>query len=91
MALLKQWRDKAYSETANKGDLQRFWAAYFQTEKEIYAELLKNPTEEVKGSVKELAEKFDIDIVSTQFPFRFRIQYNLFLLLKFEVYHLDCI
>lgn len=33
MALLKEWRDKAYSETANKGDLQRLWTAYFQTEK----------------------------------------------------------
>lgn len=64
MALLKQWRDKAYSETANKGDLQRFWAAYFQTEKEIYAELLKNPADEVKGTVKELAEKYDVDIMT---------------------------
>ena len=64
MALLKQWRDKAYSETANKGDLQRFWAAYFQTEKEIYAELLKNPTEEVKGTVKELAEKYSVDVMT---------------------------
>ena len=58
MALLKQWRDIAYSETANKGDLQRFWAAYFENEKEIYAELLKNPDEVVKGTVKELAEKY---------------------------------
>ena len=56
MALLKKWRDKAYSETANKGDLQRLWADYFQKEKDIYAELLKNPDEEVKGTVKELAD-----------------------------------
>ena len=40
MALLKQWRDMAYSETANKGDLQRLWSAYFLKEKEIYAQLL---------------------------------------------------
>lgn len=64
MALLKQWRDKAYSETANKGDLQRLWAAYFQTEKEIYQILLKNPEEEVKGTVKELAEKYNVDIMT---------------------------
>ena len=37
MALLKKWRDMAYSETANKGDLQRFWVAYFEAEKEIAA------------------------------------------------------
>ena len=41
MALLKKWRDTAYSETANKGDLQRFWNAYFEAETEIYASLLK--------------------------------------------------
>ena len=54
----------AYSETANKGDLQRLWSAYFQKEKEIYAILLKNPDEEVKGTVKELAEKYNIDIMT---------------------------
>ena len=64
MALLKQWRDMAYSETANKGDLQRLWQTYFQQERDIYAELLKTPDEEVKGTVKELAEKFDVDIMT---------------------------
>ena len=64
MALLKQWRDMAYSETANKGDLQRLWADYFQKEKEIYAQLLKNPDEEVRGTVKELAEKYSVDIMT---------------------------
>lgn len=63
MALLEQWRSMAYSETANKGDLQRLWAAYFEKEKEIYAQLLKNPDEVVKGTVKELAEKYDVDIM----------------------------
>ena len=64
MALLQQWRDMAYSETANKGDLQRLWSAYFQKEKDIYAILLKNPDEEVKGTVKELADKYEVDIIT---------------------------
>jgi len=64
MALLDQWRDMAYSEKADKGELQRLWAAYFQKEKEIYAQLLKNPDEVVEGTVKELAEKYDIDIMT---------------------------
>ncbi len=64
MALLKKWRDMAYSETANKGDLQRLWAEYFQKEKDIYAELLKNPDEVVSGTVKELAEKYSVDIMT---------------------------
>ena len=54
----------AYSETANKGDLQRLWQTYFQQERDIYAELLKTPDEEVKGTVKELAEKFGVDIMT---------------------------
>jgi hypothetical protein len=64
MALLKTWRDMAYSATANKGDLQRLWADYFQKEKDIYAQLLKNPDEVVKGTVKELAEKYGVDIMT---------------------------
>ena len=64
MALLQQWRDMAYSETANKGDLQRLWSAYFQKEKEIYAQLLKTPDEEVKGTVKELADKYEVDLMT---------------------------
>ncbi len=64
MALLKKWRDMAYSETANKGDLKRLWEEYFAKEKEIYAELLKNPDEEVKGSVKELSEKYQVDLMT---------------------------
>ncbi len=63
MALLKTWRDMAYSETANKGDLQRLWTSYFQQETDIYAELLKNPDEEVKGTVKELAEKYGVEVL----------------------------
>lgn len=62
MALLQQWRDKAYNEQTNKGELQRLWQAYFMQEKDIYAELLKNPDEVVEGTVKELAEKFNVSI-----------------------------
>lgn len=64
MALLKKWRDMAYSETANKGDLQRLWNQYFEDEKGIYAQLLKNPDEVVTGTVKELAEKYDVPIMT---------------------------
>ena len=64
MALLKKWRDMAYSETANKGDLQRLWSQYFEEEKGIYAQLLKNPDEVVTGTVKELSEKYDVTIMT---------------------------
>ena len=64
MALLKKWKEMAYSETANKGDLQRLWADYFEREKEIYAELLKKPEDVEEGTVKELAAKFGVDIMT---------------------------
>ena len=64
MGLLKKWKDMAYSETANKGDLQRLWTDYFQKEKEIYMELLKTPDVVVEGTVKELAEKFGVELMT---------------------------
>lgn len=64
MALLKQWRDAAYSETTNKGDLQRMWQKYFDDEKNIYAELLQKPDEVVTGTVKELADKYGVTILT---------------------------
>ena len=60
MALLKDWYAVAYDEKANKGDLQRFWARYFELEKGVYEQLLTNPDEEVKGTVKVLAEKYNL-------------------------------
>ena len=64
MGILKQWRDRAYDEKANRGEIQRMWSAYFAKEKEIYADLLKNPDEVVKGTVKELAEKYGVDLMT---------------------------
>ena len=57
MALLAQWKEVAYNEELGSEKLQQFWGAYFMKEKEIYQQLLTNPDEEVKGTVKELAEK----------------------------------
>ena len=54
----------ALLETADKNELQKFWGRYFDIEKGIYAELLKNPDEVVSGTVKELAEKYDVDIMA---------------------------
>ena len=54
----------AYDQEANKGDIQRFWAKYFDIEKGIYEQLLADPDTEVKGTVKELAEKYGQDIMT---------------------------
>ena len=63
MALLKDWQKIAYDETKDKGSLQRFWANYFNLEKGVYEKLLDEPDMEVKGTVKELAEKYGLSIM----------------------------
>ena len=63
MALLEQWQKIAYNEKTNKQELQKFWQRYFLVEKGIYEKLLTNPEEKVEGTVKELAEKYEISIL----------------------------
>lgn len=62
MGLLQDWRDVAYSQETDKKQLQRFWSEYFLTEKGIYEQLLANPEEAVSGTVKELAEKYEVSV-----------------------------
>ena len=64
MALLQEWRDIAYSQSADKNQLQKFWSEYFLLEKGIYEKLLANPDEVVTGTVKELAEKYEVTVQS---------------------------
>ena len=64
MALLEQWRNLAYNEKANKGDLQRLWQEYFKKETSVYEQLLENPDEVVEGTVQELADKYQLDLMS---------------------------
>ena len=64
MALLEQWRSMAYNEQADRNELQSFWRRYFDKETSVYEKLLANPDEEVKGTVKELADKFGIELMA---------------------------
>ena len=64
MSLLQNWRDIAYNQEENKKQLQQFWTNYFLIEKNIYEQLLSNPDEVVKGTVKELAEKYKVDVMT---------------------------
>ena len=62
MSLLKDWRDHAYGLDDRTPEGKEFWLDYFQREKAIYEKLLENPMEAVTGTVKELAEKFDMPL-----------------------------
>lgn len=64
MSLLQDWRDMAYSQETDKAQLQKFWTDYFLIEKGIYEKLLVNPDEVVRGTVKELADKYELDVMT---------------------------
>ena len=61
MSLLEQWRAEAYN-AEDKNALSRLWKVYFTKEKGIYQQLLANPDEVVKGTVSELAEKYNVEL-----------------------------
>jgi len=63
MVLLKEWQKLAYDEQMDKARLQQFWQNYFLVEKGIYEQLLESPDEIVKGTVKELADKYQISLL----------------------------
>ena len=60
--LLEEWRNFAYSYDINTKNGQMFWMSYFNMEKAVYEQLLANPEEVVKGTVEELAAKYDMEL-----------------------------
>ncbi len=64
MALLQEWQAIAFNEKADRNELQQFWNRYFELEKGVYAQLLSNPDEKIEGTVKELADRFDLELMA---------------------------
>ena len=62
MTLLEQWRNDAYGDETTPKQKAKLWKDYFEKEKSIYKELLKDVNNTVSGTVKELAAKWDTDI-----------------------------
>lgn len=63
MTLLEMWRQMAYETKMDKWQAGKFWGAYFDLEKGIYEQILASPEEPVKGTVKELAQKFNVELM----------------------------
>lgn len=63
-SLLEKWHAVAYDQTLSKEQLEKFWSEYFLIEKGIYEQLLEDPDTEVKGTVKEVAEKYGLDVMT---------------------------
>ena len=60
--LLETWRGYAYGAAKNQAEYDKFRAGYFNLKKGIYEKILANPDEVVTGTVKELAEKYEVDL-----------------------------
>lgn len=63
MALLENWRTLAYGNGLDDKQKENLWNGYFTIEKGIYEQILSNPTEVITGTVKELAEKYNTEIL----------------------------
>ena len=61
--LLEIWRGNAYSAQKTQQEANKFWAQYFTIEKGIYEKILAEPEVVVEGTVKELAEKYGVDVL----------------------------
>lgn len=63
MSLMKQWEDMVSVFNNDVQAQQKFWTDYYLQEKAIYEKLLENPTEVISGTVQELADRFEMDVV----------------------------
>lgn len=63
MTLLENWRNLAYGDGLDNKKKDQLWNGYFAIEKGIYEKLLADPTQVVTGTVRELAEKYETEIL----------------------------
>lgn len=61
MSLFENWRSTAYNSEQDENEQKKFWEDYFEKEESVYEKLLSNPKEIIEGTVKELAEKYELD------------------------------
>lgn len=59
MSLIKQWEDIANEERTQE-DFDNFWNTYFEKEKAVYETLLSGNINTIKGTLSELAAKYNM-------------------------------
>ena len=62
MGLLQEWREYAYGVEIKSRQGKAIWDKYFAQEKAVYEQLLADPSQVVTGTVKELAEKYQMEL-----------------------------
>lgn len=60
MSLYKKWTELVESHQTQE-DMDKFWHNYFEKEKENYSQILSSEQTSLEGTVKELADKFQMD------------------------------
>lgn len=63
MTLLENWRNLAYGNSLDDKQKDNLWNGYFHIEKGIYEQILSDPTQVITGTVKELAEKYETEVL----------------------------
>ncbi len=63
MALYEKWLEIAQAAKTAEED-NKFWSAYFLKEQNNYEIILESKNTQLKGTIKELAEKFSMDSVT---------------------------
>ena len=58
MTLYKEWTNLIQGQT--KATFDDFWKEYSEAETKIYSDILDHPEERVAGTLKELAEKYEV-------------------------------
>lgn len=61
--LLENWRNLAYGDGLDDKKKEQLWQTYFTIEKGIYEQILSAPETVVEGTVKELAEKYNTEVL----------------------------
>ncbi|MGH4140552.1 SEC-C metal-binding domain-containing protein [Clostridium sp.] len=62
MSLYKEWTDMVVDYVKRRGE-PAFWQEYGEVEKRIYTKLLSNHKDEFKGTIEELAKRFDVSTI----------------------------
>ncbi|MCI8339653.1 MAG: SEC-C domain-containing protein [Lachnospiraceae bacterium] len=62
MSLLQEWREYAYGVDMNSRQGKAIWDKYFAQEKAIYEQLLADPSQVVTGTVRELADRYGMEL-----------------------------
>ncbi len=60
MTIYEQWLTAAYYRNGTTNE--KLWNDYLPREQKIYEDILENKLTEIKGTVKEIAEKYDMPV-----------------------------